>query len=218
MLKAQQSCEPEGKSVGVDNVVDRGRCSVEPLLAEFSGKPLGQDAKLRNDLLHLKLGPPYLIHVAVSSRTTAEYIERIFEKKGLIDTYTELYRETRLLANCLDDLVIRDAIDFLQSKAVERIARFLFGMELALRPVTSEATLDRANWAAVKVLQMESEDVDISVGVKQALREARRRASRRARMNRLAKTFAGLEGTHAERIGLQEMERDWQRDWGERWT
>ena len=65
----------------------------------------------------------------------------------------------------------------MRSRAVERLARFLFGMELVLRPVKNAAQLDRVNWAGVKVLQLQSEDVDISIGLRRSLLEPRRVAS-----------------------------------------
>ena len=98
-------------------------------------------SSLRHSLLQLKLGSRYLIHVAVSSRTTAEHFDRICGMKGLLDT--ELYVELMRWAHILDDLVIRDSVDFTRSKAVERVGRYLFGMELALRPVSHAMQLDR---------------------------------------------------------------------------
>ena len=134
--------------------------------------------------------------------------------KGLIDM--EFYLETRFWATVLDDLVIRDSIDFMRSSTVERVSRFLFAMELALRPVTSEATLERADWEALKVLQLESDGIfDISIGVKKARMEARKRASRRARLNKLAKRYGG--SNVAFDLKSQEMKEDWYRDWSEIW-
>ena len=132
--------------------------------------------------------------------------------KGLLDT--ELYVELMRWAHILDDLVIRDSVDFTRSKAVERVGRYLFGMELALRPVSHAMQLDRANWAALKVLDLGDNDIDIiSAGVRRLCMQARRAASRRARMNRLAKTFGGLEGIATWDIAIHQMEVDWGRDW-----
>ena len=131
--------------------------------------------------------------------------------KGLLDT--ELYVELMRWAHILDDLVIRDSVDFIRSKAVERVGRYLFGMELALRPVSHAMQLDRANWAAVKVLDLGNNDTDISAGVRKLCMQARRAASRRARLNRLAKKFAGLEGTATWDIAMQQMKAAWSRDW-----
>ena len=90
-------------------------------------------------------------------------------------------------------------------------------MELALRSVTSEATSERADWEALKVLQLESDGIfDISIGVKKARMEARKRASRRARLNKLAKRYGG--SNVASDMKSQEMKEDWYRDWSEIWN
>ena len=200
----QQTSDPGEKDVA------SGGCLVGTAPAGAPCRKIEKDANLRSDLLKLDIAPPYLRHIARRSRNTAEHFERIFTMKGLIDM--EFCLETRFWAIVLDDLVIRDSIDFMRSSTVERVSRFLFAMELALRPVTSEATLERADWEALKVLQLESDGIfDISIGVKKARMEARKRASRRARLNRLAKRYGGLQEK------LQEMKEDWYRDWSEIW-
>ena len=198
----QHTSDPGEKNIA------SGGCLVGTAPAGAPCRKIEKDANLRSDLLKLDIAPPYLRHIARRSRNTAEHFERIFTMKGLIDM--EFYLETRLWATVLDDLVIRDSVDFMRSSTVERVSRFLFAMEFALRPVTSEATLERANWEALKVLQLEKDGIfDISIGVKKARMEARKRASRRARLNRLAKRYGGLQEK------LQEMKEDWYRDWSE---
>jgi len=200
----QHTSDPGEKNIA------SGGCLVGTAPAGAPCRKIEKDANLRSDLLKLHIAPPYLRHIARRSRNTAEHFERIFTMKGLIDM--EFYLETRFWAIVLDDLVIRDSIDFMRSSTVERVSRFLFAMELALRPVTSVATLERADWEALKVLQLESDGIfDISIGVKKARMEARKRASRRARLNRLAKRYGGLQEK------LQEMKADWYRDWSEIW-
>ena len=200
----QQTSDPGEKDIA------SGGCLVGTAPAGAPCRKIEKDANLRSDLLKLDIAPPYLRHIARRSRNTAEHFDRIFTMKGLIDM--EFYLETRLWATVLDDLVIRDSIDFMRSSTVERVSRFLFAMELALRPVTSEATLERADWEALKVLQLERDGIfDISIGVKKARMEARKRASRRARLNKLAKRYGGLQEK------LQEMKEDWYRDWSEIW-
>ena len=200
----QQTSDPGEKDIA------SGGCLVGTAPAGAPCRKIEKDANLRSDLLKLDIAPPYLRHIARRSRNTAEHFDRIFTMKGLIDM--EFYLETRFWATVLDDLVIRDSIDFMRSSTVERVSRFLFAMEFALRPVTSEATLERADWEALKVLQLEKDGIfDISIGVKKARMEARKRASRRARLNRLAKRYGGLQEK------LQEMKEDWYRDWSEIW-
>ena len=204
----QQTSDPGEKDIA------SGGCSVGKAPAGAPGRQIEKDANLRSDLLKLDIAPPYLRHIARRSRNTAEHFERIFTMKGLIDM--EFYLETMFWAIVLDDLVIRDSIDFMRSSTVERVSRFLFAMELALRPVTSVATLERADWEALKVLQLESDGIfDISIGVKKARMEARKRASRRARLNKLAKQYGGL-GVAFD-VKSQEMKEAWYRDWSEIW-
>ena len=204
----QQTSDPGEKDIA------SGGCLVGAAPAGAPCRKIEKDANLRSDLLKLDIAPPYLRHIARRSRNTAEHFERIFTMKGLIDM--EFYLETMFWAIVLDDLVIRDSIDFMRSSTVERVSRFLFAMELALRPVTSVATLERADWEALKVLQLERDGIfDISIGVKKARMEARKRASRRARLNKLAKRYGG--SNVAFDLKSQEMKEDWYRDWSEIW-
>ena len=117
-------------------------------------------------------------------------------------------------------VVFPDNVAYVQSRGVERIARFLFGMELALRPVISAATLDRANWGALRALDLGGDDTraefDRSAGISKALREARKLASRRKRMNKFARKWHGSSESVLS-MGWNQMLADWQRDWNEEW-
>ena len=79
--------------------------------------------------------------------------------------------------------------------------------------VGSITQLDRANWAAVKILDLEPHgDADFFAGYEQLCSQTRRAASRKARLPRLTKKFGGVSQGVWD-IALQEMEDQWSRDW-----
>ena len=76
-----------------------------------------------------------------TKRALSVYFERLFGVKGLLDT--ALYREVRNIACALDDLRSGDGLDIFGSLGAERLVRYLYGIGLALGPVTSEALVER---------------------------------------------------------------------------
>ena len=200
---------------------------------ELSSMDNKKDAKLRSELLSFNIALEYTTYIVSSSGQASGHAQRHFESmfrvKWLIDT--ELYQEARFWASVLDDLmedfmeelprvVFPDKVAYVQSRAVERITRFLFGMELALRPVISAATLDRANWGALRALDLGGDgtraEFDRSAGISKALREARKLASRRKRMNKFARKWHG-SSEWVLSMGWNQMLADWQRDWNDEW-
>ena len=158
-----------------------------------------KDTRLRQRLLELRLGPHYLMYVANSSRTTnpvTEHVDRLCWSKGLVafgSEGTTVYREMMLWGRVLDDLLFRDFVDFTRSKGVERAARYLFGMEAALEHVGSITQLDRANWVAVKILDLDPHgDADVFARAGKLCSQTRRAASRQARLRWLTKKFGGV--------------------------
>ena len=124
-----------------------------------------------------------------------------------------MYHDLMLWARVLDDLVLRDFVDFIRSRGVERAARYLFGMEVALDNVGSITQLDRAIWAAVKILDLEPHgDADFFAGYEQLCSQTRRAASRKARLRRLTKKYGGVsQGVWND--ALREMEDQRNREW-----
>ena len=178
-----------------------------------------KDTRLRQRLLELRLGPHYLMYVANSSRTTnpvTEHVDRLCWSKGLVafgSEGTTVYREMMLWGRVLDDLLFRDFVDFTRSKGVERAARYLFGMEVALEHVGSITQLDRANWVAVKILDLDPHgDADVFAWAGKLCSQTRRAASRQARLRRLTKKFGGVSQS-VWQIAQREMEDQWNRDW-----
>jgi hypothetical protein len=116
---------------------------------------------------------------AAGAYPVADRMRRLFGEKDLLRT--EIYREASLLARILDDMVLRDKVDIFQSQGAYRIISRLCGIELALRPVTSEATLSRANWDAADALELPTDIAANAVGLL-ARAEARKRLSSRRRL------------------------------------
>ena len=85
------------------------------------------------------------------------------------------------MAATIDDMALRDQIDIFHSAAAERLIRRPGGIELALCPVTSEATLCRANWEAVAELKPPTDTLAVNYVEILARAEARKRARNRAR-------------------------------------
>ena len=226
----QESFETGGNN-GSNAAGVHGDCLVGQGPTELSSGDNKKDAKLRSELLSYKIALPYTTHVALSSGQASDHTRRhfdsMFRRKGLIDT--ELYQQAMFWSSIFDEMmsdfmekpghyVFPDRVAYMQSRAVERIARFLFGMELALRPVTSAGTLDAANWAALRALDLDSDDTRVdfvnSDSIRKALREARREASRRKRLKKFARKWGGSSESVAS-MGWQQMLADWQRDWND---
>ena len=134
----------------------------------------------------------FMLHIAESSSTTEEYFKRLFHSKGITSEGPDrvrnvLYYETRILASALDDLVIRDKIDAFRCRGAERILRRLLAITLALRPVTSAANLDRADWKVAEVIDLPIESVRPDLkGLRRARAEASKRVAHRVRLQRIA--------------------------------
>jgi hypothetical protein len=115
---------------------------------------------------------------------------QLFSRKGLLQT--EIYREASHLAKVLDDLVFHDKMSIFQTRGMFRIIRRLCGIEVALGPVTSEATLSRANWRAADAFELPTDDDGASIVGMLANAEARRRLSSKRRLERVLKTGKSL--------------------------
>jgi hypothetical protein len=125
----------------------------------------------------------------------AERIRCLFSEKGLLQT--GIYREANNLAKTIDDLVLQDKVDVFRSQGVVRLIRGLCGIELALRPVTSAANLDCANWQAAAELEPPM-DSPAEVHLKAARVEVSKRQTKRARLKRLLKKWGKPHGAYFE--------------------
>ena len=137
--------------------------------------------------------------VAARDRRGSPLMERItktFEKKDLIST--ELYKNARLMASVLDDMVVRDNMSImsvLKSKGAEHLFRGLVGLELALGPVTSVETLVLARWPLADALNLHMADL-VPGPMKRARVEGTKREANRRRLKRLLKKWGKPSGSY----------------------
>ena len=83
--------------------------------------------------------------------------------------------------------MIRDKIDAFRCRGAERILRRLLAITLTLRPVTSAANLDRADWKVAEVIDLPIESVRPDLkGLRRARAEASKRGAHRVRLQRIA--------------------------------
>ena len=84
-----------------------------------------------------------MIHIALSEKTAAAYLDRLFVFYG-VKSIARLENVSAVLDDFLSEAKwMRDAF---RSRGAERIIQRLCGIENALRAVTSEDILDHADW------------------------------------------------------------------------
>ena len=131
-------------------------------------------------------------------RDAREYFDGLCRSKGLYDS--PFHHEARRWASILDDLVFVDKIDIYSSKGIGHVVDKLYAIEVSLGPVTSAADLHLAIDAA------EAFDFPVDDGffssVKEVLDEARKRRSRRMRLQRYQRTIGGRLVTFREPQGF----------------
>ena len=116
-------------------------------------------------------------------RPVTKRIARLFRSKGIAQTeFTSLYREALCLAGSIDDMMLFDGIDVTRSAGAMRLIRRLCGIEHALIPVTSEATLCLANWQVADELPTGTAAYTVGMHSRD---EAQRRARRGERLERI---------------------------------
>jgi hypothetical protein len=126
-------------------------------------------------------------------RPVTKRIERLFRSKGIAQTeFTSLYREALCLAGSIDDMMLFDGIDVTRSAGAMRLIRRLCGIEHALIPVTSEATLCLANWQVADELELPTDTAACTVGM-HSRDEAQRRARRGERLERILKKWPNMK-------------------------
>ena len=130
---------------------------------------------------------------AEERRPVTKRIARLFRSKGIAQTeFTSLYREALCLAGSIDDMMLFDGIDVTRSAGAMRLIRRLCGIEHALIPVTSEATLCLANWQVADELELPTDTAACPVGM-HSRDEAQRRARRGERLERILKKWPNMK-------------------------
>ena len=140
-------------------------------------------------------------------RPVTKRIARLFRSKGIAQTeFTSLYREALCLAGSIDDMMLFDGIDVTRSAGAMRLIRRLCGIEHALIPVTSEATLCLANWQVADELELPTDTAACLVGM-HSRDEAQRRARRGERLERILKKWPNMK-KHYEKSGRARAHRE----------
>ena len=131
-------------------------------------------------------------------RPVTKRIARLFRSKGIAQTeFTSLYREALCLAGSIDDMMLFDGIDVTRSAGAMRLIRRLCGIEHALIPVTSEATLCLANWQVADELPTGTAAYTVGMHSRD---EAQRRARRGENLRRILKKWPNVKKNY-ERSG-----------------
>ena len=99
-----------------------------------------------------RLAPGYLTHLYQQQKRLASYFVQFLTAKNLQDT--PLFREVRRLAQTVDDLIYFDQFDVVNSVAVERIVRRLYGVEVALENINSKDQLSKADWTVADLYDL----------------------------------------------------------------
>ena len=108
------------------------------------------------------------------------YFENFFSHRGL--QKTQLYNDTMRIASTIDNLLFDDTIDFFNSTAVERLCRRLCGVEIALKDVSNQNNLGKADWSISDELDLDNVEGN-GCAPEHALEEVRKRLERRANIN-----------------------------------
>ena len=92
-----------------------------------------------------RLAPEYLLHVYSCSKYAKDYMKNMLTVKGL--TQSPIFKDALRVGSTIEDLLFIDRQDVLNSAAVERQARRLYTIELALADVSNADQLKtHANW------------------------------------------------------------------------
>ena len=128
-----------------------------------------------------RVAPTYLVWLYNQNKTLVLYFENFFCQKGLAKT--QLYTDTMRIASSIDNLLFDDTIDLFNSTAVERLCRRLYGVEIALKDVSNQNQLSRADWSISDELDLNNVEGN-GFAPEHALEEVRKRLERRANINK----------------------------------
>ena len=128
-----------------------GRVKAEYMKSVRDPLDILKDLKVGSVDLHMANGvasqvaPVYVTHIYSTNHMAVDYFAAFFHSRRLYGKPLE--KESRCLAGILDDALYIDGIDLFNSAAIERVARRLYSIEVALQAVTSPADLDtKACW------------------------------------------------------------------------
>ena len=129
-----------------------------------------------------RLAPTYLLHLYHSNKHISDYFDKFFSSRNCMET--PLHKETRRLANALDDMCYSDNCDLINSVAVERLARRLYGVEVALQNVHNKNDLNsKAEWVLADELDMDQIEQG-TFNCRSVVDEARKRLEQKANVSK----------------------------------
>jgi hypothetical protein len=164
-------------------------------------KPLFTSERLRNYLVHT-----YVLLIYSHSHTASAYFESLFSARGVFlqqwyrrrewkdARLADIFREAMRLASTLDDMLFQDQIDIRSFKGAEHIVRRLYGIESVLRPMTSQAELEHANWAAAEAYDLPELRENSLPAFPKAKAEANKRLRARKRLQKVLRKWPKAYG------------------------
>ena len=148
----------------------------------------------------------YVPFIYSHSHTASEYFDFLFSARGVLwqnwfrrrewqdATLADVFREAMRLAKTLDDMLFQDQIDILRSTGAEHLVRRLYGIETVLRPLTSQAELEHANWAAAEAYDLPALRERAIPALPKATAEANKRARARKRLQKVLRKWPKAHG------------------------
>ena len=127
------------------------------------------------------MAPTYLVWLYNQNKTLILYFENFFSQKGIVKT--QLYSDTMRIASTIDNLLFDDTIDLFNSTAVERLCRRLYGVEIAIKDVSNQNNLSKADWTMSDELDLNNVEGN-GFAPEHALEEVRKRMERKANINK----------------------------------
>ena len=128
-----------------------------------------------------RMAPTYLVGLYNQKRTLVDYFESFFNTRGL--QKTPLCTDTVRIASTIDNLLFDDSIDLFNSTAVERLCRRLYGVEIAIKDVTNQNNLSKADWTMADELDLNNVEGS-GFAPENALEEVRKRLERKANVSK----------------------------------
>ena len=136
---------------------------------------------INTGLVKTRMAPSYLIWLYNQKKTLVDYFESFFMSRGL--QKTQLCTDTVRIASSIDNLLFDDSIDLFNSTAVERLCRRLYGVEIAIKDVTNQNNLSKADWTMADELDLNNVEGS-GFAPENALEEVRKRLERKANVSK----------------------------------
>ena len=127
------------------------------------------------------MAPTYLVWLYNQKRTLVDYFESFFNTRGL--QKTPLCTDTVRIASTTDNLLFDDPVDLFNSTAVERLCRRLYGVEIAVKDVSNQNNLSKADWTMSDELDLNNVEGN-GFAPEHALEEVRKRMERKANITK----------------------------------